>query len=441
MVFKYFLNEVNKARLPLVLLRPREISESISYTGDYDFFIPPRFMDSLLILLHNVAIDTSSSFTINRRQYGKIDITLYSRLDNQSIALEIWNLLTVKDPFKKTLRYIPSDKLESLLILDESNMLTFPIEVEALYYLSHLYSVNKKLSTPLVIERLQYYIVSLEASESEYINIYRSLVNGEIDIKTAAHKANMELVETKVLKSKNDLKARISDTLLKVYSTLNRIKRKIFSYNHSIPIIGPDGVGKTSLIKSVQEKSNVKISFFKFKKTFRVSPFYKITYFLLSKVLQKEIGSIDKPGKIQVDDRFGNIVIYNAILLFPLRWIRYLFSKRIIFIDRYFNEYLLINSRWQTEKLALRKDWRFLLKFIPRTYSIIHLDAPTEVILSRKAELDERGIEAYRELLFKTFLEKPFVVYSYINTDLPLEQCSDLALHISKTKSRESKLK
>ena len=440
-VFKYFLDQVNEAGLPLVLLRPREISEATSYTGDYDFFIPQKSTDTLLTIMHKVAIETCSSFSVSRRQYGKIDITLYSRLDNQSIALEIWNLLTVKDPLHKTVRYISSDVLEPLLIRNETSVFSFPIDIEALYYLSHLYSVKKKLSTPLVEERLQYYLSELQASGSIYFDIVEALVNGEIDIKTAAHKANMELVEKKVLQSKSDFKARVSDTLLKFASTRNRIKRKLFSYNHLIPIIGPDGVGKTSLIKSIQEKSDVKVSFFKFKKTFRVSPLYKLTFMLLSKVLQKEVGSTQKPGKTQVDDRFGNNVILNAILLFPLRWIRYIYSKRIVFVDRYFNEYLLINSRWQTEKMGLRRDWKLLLKFIPRTYSIIHLDAPTEVILSRKAELNERGVEAYRELLFKTFLEKPFIVYSYINTDLPLEQCSDLALHICKNKSRESKLK
>ena len=86
----------------------------------------------------------------------------------------------------------------------------------------------------------------------------------------------MELVEKRVLEPKNDLKARISETLLKIASTSNRIKRKIFSYNHIIPIIGPDGVGKTSLIESIQKKSDVEVVFFRFKKTFRNSPLYKL---------------------------------------------------------------------------------------------------------------------------------------------------------------------
>jgi len=46
-VFKLFLENVKSADVPLILLRPREISETISYTGDYDFFISPRFNNSV----------------------------------------------------------------------------------------------------------------------------------------------------------------------------------------------------------------------------------------------------------------------------------------------------------------------------------------------------------------------------------------------------------
>lgn len=63
---------------------------------------------------------------------------------------------------------------------------------------------------------------------------------------------------------------------------------------------------------------------------------------------------------------------------------------------------------------------------------VIHLDAPTEIILQRKAELEEEGIQAYREYLFQTLLEKPFPIYNYINTDLPQEQCRDLLLSMCK---------
>ena len=55
-VFKYFLEKVREAGLPLISLRPREISESVSYSGDYDFFIPPEFMNALLTVMFKTAV-------------------------------------------------------------------------------------------------------------------------------------------------------------------------------------------------------------------------------------------------------------------------------------------------------------------------------------------------------------------------------------------------
>lgn len=430
-VFKYFLQRIREVELPLILLRPREISEDISYSGDYDFFIAPKHVNPLLQVMYQVAVETRSTFTVSRLQHGKIELSLYSRADNQYISLEIWNILSVKDPYKKTLRYIFPQNLENIFVKQSDNSFNLPLEVESLYYLSHLYTGKKKLTTPLVEERILYYFQELKKVESKYFSLYQSLLDGSNDIKEVAHKANMELVARGLLGISDNIKAYFLESLIKASSTFNRVKRWIFLCAHMIPVIGPDGVGKTSLIERTRQKSEPQIDFFRFKKTFRISPIYKLFFPILGKIVQIEAHQKEKPSKTQVDDRFGNFVIFNAFLLFPLRLIKYVFSKKMVFIDRYFHEYLLINARWESEKVRLRSDWKFLLKFIPRTFSIIHLDAPTEVILLRKNELTENGIEAYRQSLYQVFLEKPFLVYTYINTDMPLEQCSDLVLAIS----------
>lgn len=77
----------------------------------------------------------------------------------------------------------------------------------------------------------------------------------------------------------------------------------------------------------------------------------------------------------------------------------------------------------------LRENWKFLLQFIPKSYWIMHLDANSEIILSRKEELSSDDIDKYRELNFTLYLNKPSVVYSYINTGINVEKCRDVLLY------------
>jgi len=242
----------------------------------------------------------------------------------------------------------------------------------------------------------------------------------------------MALVEKELLPLKGDMNATLKELSLKMASTWNRTKRKLLARIRLIPVVGPDGVGKTSLIEGVMMDSQKKMGSFRFKKTFRVSPIYKLFLPILKYKLNKEVNKSIDIGKSEIDDRYGNFVIFNAVLLFPLRVIKNFFSKKFVFVDRYFYEYLFENVRLKLGKPKLRDDWKFLLAFIPRTYMMVHLDAPSKLVLQRKQELDEEGISAYREYLFKTQLNKPFTVYSYINTDLPLEQSRSLLLDICK---------
>ena len=62
-------------------------------------------------------------------------------------------------------------------------------------------------------------------------------------------------------------------------------------------------------------------------------------------------------------------------------------------------------------------------------YWFIQLDAPTDVVHARKQELSAQAIDSYRDSVFRLYLKKPSRVYSYINTALPLEQCSAALKH------------
>ena len=422
-VFKEFLRNVYKESLPLILLRPRDISEDISYSGDYDFFIDAKYNDKLLKIMFDLAVDNSISFMVTRAKHGKIDITIYDKYEDKKIALEIWNILSVKDPKKKTLRYITSHRLEQY-ITKEDGRFALSLEIEALYYLSHLATGGKKLQTPLVQERIKHYKNIL--NNAKYIQYFEDLKENS-DIKKVAHMANMELVEKGLLFLKTDTKEMLKEIVLKTASTSKRMQRKLFKLFNMVAVMGPDGVGKTTIIKESIKEVKGKTKLFKFKKTFRVSPIYQLSIPFLKKKVSRKYKEMSI-GKSEVDDIYGAFVIFNAFMMYPLRLLRSFLTKETTFIDRYFNEYLMENTRFSHDKARLRKNWKFLAHFTPRPHMIIQLDAPCSVILERKDELDKEAIIAFRNYIFETVLNKPPLKYVYINTNTPLQRCKTILL-------------
>ena len=425
-VFKEFLKNVHMANLPLVLLRPREISEDISYSGDYDFFIDPSYNDKLLKIMFDVAVKSSTSFSITRVKHGKVDITIYDKDEDKKVALEIWNILSVKDPKKKTLRYITPERLKPFILKQDNGSFSLALDIEALYYLSHLATGGKKLQTPLVQERIAYYKTKLKITK--YIEYFESLKDNK-DIKTVAHMANMELIEKGLLCLKTDKKELFKESLLKGASTSKRMQRKLFKLFNMVAIMGPDGVGKTTLIKESVDSFKGRTKLFKFKKTFRNSPVYKLTMPFLKKKTANRFKTMSI-GKSEVDDIYGGFVILNAFVMYQLRLLRSFITKETTFIDRYFYEYLMEDTRFFDKKAKLRKNWKMLSCFIPRPHVAIQLDAPQDVILKRKNELDEDGIVAFRDLVFQTITYKPPLKYLYINTTMPLDRCRDILLDV-----------
>ncbi len=203
---------------------------------------------------------------------------------------------------------------------------------------------------------------------------------------------------------------------LKHKESIERYKKlKIF------PIVGPDGVGKTTLLTSALDINKKEIVYKRFKKIVRRSVLYNILYPLNRYLLKKKLGR--KPEKDQYDDIHYLLVLIAGIIYYPYLIFISKFKNKTVFLDRFFNDYLLENISFLDKKTILRENWKTLLLFIPRVYWKVHLDAKAEVILTRKDELTKEDIEAYRNYNFEIYLEKPSFVYTYINTGLEIEKC------------------
>ena len=197
-----------------------------------------------------------------------------------------------------------------------------------------------------------------------------------------------------------------------------------------IPIIGPDGVGKTTLLTAVMDSVEEKITLSRFKKIVRRSVIYNILYPINRYFLKKKLGY--KPEKDQHDDVHYFLSLTAGALYYPYLVYKTLLKKKIVFVDRFFNDYLFENISFRDKETKVRDNWKTLMNFIPKVHWMFHLDASAEVILSRKDELTKEDILTYKEVNFQAYLEKPSLVYTYINTEAQLEHCKNVIVYTGK---------
>ncbi len=209
------------------------------------------------------------------------------------------------------------------------------------------------------------------------------------------------------------------------------LKKKLFYLNNFIlkkiriiPVIGPDGVGKTTLIKLLLDEISEKSMYKHFKKIIRRSIIYNIFYPINKILLKRKLGKI--PDKDQLDDTYAILSIVEGLIHYPYLVFLTIYKNNILFLDRFFYDYLLKDISFPDKITTLRDYWKLIIRCIPQTLWNIHLDAKSDIILQRKEELTPDDIKKYREFIFLIYLEKPSMFYTYINTKINVKHCKNI---------------
>ena len=191
------------------------------------------------------------------------------------------------------------------------------------------------------------------------------------------------------------------------------------------PVVGPDGAGKTAMLDELMNQSPSPVKRYRFKNLIRHNFFYQICRPRLLKSVESEIPKNIKKAAVKdyYDDIIGDKIIQFGAAYYPFLAIRQYLSRSHLFVDRYFHDFIIQNARFNDRQSKLRDNWKNLLKRSPDTYWFLQLDATNGVILSRKLELSQQAITAYRECMFEMYLQKPSPAFSYINTELPISHC------------------
>lgn len=404
-ILEELFNVWKNNQIVYVHLRKKEITLENIFKGDFDFFVMKKDMDSIKRAIYDVCSKYQINFLIDTTKDGKTKIVFFVSL-SQRIVFEIWNFLDVKDSTRQYSKFIDAANIIPF-IKKNNNYEDYVLDerIESLYYLSHMYSKNKNINNAEVQFRLNYYL-NLMDNYIEIKNIFTDLIANKITILDASVLANQVLFDLRFLNKLNLFK----ELKRKVKIEFNKVQYFFTKRRTIIPFMGPDGVGKTTVIELVQKRFNGK--YYRFKKMFRKSPIYNLYYYLY-KTFQKD--KVKNCSKNQIDDLMGLHIVCISLISYFLISFKFLFSKRYILSDRYFYDYFFQNIRFDDKKIKLNPNKNLLMPFIPKTKYSVHLDAPIDIIYSRKQEMLLEDIGFYQLNLFD-MMQKRTYYYIYINT-------------------------
>ncbi|WP_458525171.1 hypothetical protein [Onishia taeanensis] len=390
--------------IPCVLIRPKLLRAPDLYTGDFDLLVPPKQLHAFLKAVQTVCSVKKINFMVYRYKKNKTVLKLFHPDQKDTVDFDVWTELDIRWSQLSRTAFLPWKELQSVL-REEAGQWFLEDDFAALYYLSHLGSKHKDPDNNEVKNRLHYYR-HLEGVTDQTRMLLEQVSN---DLASSVEMANRRLFEMKLVHSSWRHKAS---------QEWFRWRAKRASCGGVMAILGPDGSGKTTVSELLRERLG-NARYFRFKRVYRKSLLYKALYAFAGE------RKLDADGQRLEKNQFDDL---NATKLFwfglmPGWWMA--FRARIgnkVLVDRYYQDLLITGSRFKGRPLALVPGARRKLHYVPTSSLMVQLDAPTEVIRSRKDELSSEAIDGFRRLYFELMLETRSPVLVYLNTGQSLDQ-------------------
>lgn len=370
------LEKVKTEGFRLLELRPRGKSVQEVVTGDYDFVIAQNDFAPILSTFIESALNTGVHVEVSRASENKRVLYLVSQGErvklefwlNIEIASHTWGIERIQISGSRVFEYLEKAPQEELVVL-------------AALYLTHLNFKNKTLESPLQQYRLSFFLRKLgnlpssaaKNLESVYLHILQSAkYMGEVDLREPV-RFSLNLLASKGIVTEK--------TRFRSFRTL---VRRLSTRKNLIPVIGPDGAGKTYLCQNLISSVIKGGSHFRFKRYFR-----NLEYGFVIRIMRQLLPA-EKQNEL--DERISGYLIVKSWLILKLMAPKMKIARRPILVDRYGWDYLVQGIKTADTPRRI-KFHSIFSKLISKPKKCVCVIAHTATIMGRKDELTEEKID------------------------------------------------
>jgi hypothetical protein len=378
------LGEVAARRLPMTELRPRAKTALAALSGDYDYVVDPARLEDILAVFAAECLKNGVHLEYNSDFRNKRVLTIC--FGEEAISVELWTRIELSGPGRRG----PTHEIEGARLLGALARAKTPEAANALLaaiYVTHVVLKDKDMAGALQQERIAHFRASLTAlpdpadpALARLRAVLDGMAEGRLDRPRAQAAALDYLAAQGVPVADRRLRRQVQRRLRRAWLLSDRI----------VPVLGPDGSGKTYFCENLLASEPRRLMHLPFKKLFRNSKDYWILQRLFSP-------RRTEPANV-VDERLTAYIVLKSILTGGLLARRLRRGKKTAVIDRYSWDYLFTNLRTTARPPARGRLYAPLLPLIPRPRRAIVMACSPERILERKQELDrERIVFLYDE--------------------------------------------
>lgn len=396
------LLELAGSTIELVQLRDTPFHRRpVDSTDDIDFLASPQTIQLLLHKARRWVVAGRCHLWFKRASGDKVQVTLFSIDGRCSVTLDLWacmRQLVIPDA------YISYESCQNIMPGKDANGLRLPLKIEFALFLQHLILKRREVGSDKNMRRLEDYLqMAKKSADQKLMAVISSVLSARLVDEHALLYTREVIVESGIAvfeQTPQKLK-RKAHKLLRGAILAGPRSRRYFS------ITGVDGVGKTTLIEQLKGDNAVFASFTG-KHLYRKNWLYKLFVGIV-----RPLTGANREG---FDEKISGLTFPLACLgLFKLR---FRFKTKLVLIDRCIFDFLLLNRKTSRPKFS---KLFFLGRCLGSRIPIVHLYADGQVVLARKHEMTEEGIDAYNEMMFAALSQQNPIDYALFNNSAGTE--------------------